>query len=426
MRVLLVTYMYTPDARAGAVRPTVVAEGLAALGHDVKLLTACANPSLHGVDGLVVPSQKGAMTSSSASTSALGWLDRARMRWRVLDSAIRVLAHTSEMMSAVPDRDHRWIRDVREFLGNHQEALRGIDLVIATSPPISAAYIGRDVADTLGVPLVLDLRDLWTDSPYYPYRGLRRAVDRRAEALLFARADSIICTTGAMADVVRNRGFGAPVSALYNAVEAHQSADGALSDTCLVLGHFGSTYDGLRDATPLLLAVARLAEDGCVDASQLQVNFVGRTDSQLRQRVSALELEDIFRLNAPVERSRVAEMLDETHVAVVLMWSSDDDSIPLKLIEYLEARRSVLVIGASESSELRIVCRGIPGVRFANTEDQIAAALSTYMKELQQNGASSFVWPSERSPFSQSALVDGFDAVVKRLGETGENNSIIA
>ena len=68
-------------------------------------------------------------------------------------------------------------------------------MIFATAPPFTDFLIGREIKNTLNIPLVLDYRDPWVDYPFkfYPtpvHKLLNIQLERRA-----LRASSHVVTT---------------------------------------------------------------------------------------------------------------------------------------------------------------------------------------------------------------------------------------
>ena len=142
MRILIVTQHFAPEMTAASARLVPFAEGLAARGHRVEVLTALPNHP----QGVVYPGYRGT----------------ALARRRGPGFAIR----------------HVWVhatpaKGIRSRLLNYASfaasaglagiASRPYDVVLASSPPLSVGVVGLWLARLRGVPLVFDVRDLWPE-----------------------------------------------------------------------------------------------------------------------------------------------------------------------------------------------------------------------------------------------------------------------
>ncbi len=92
----------------------------------------------------------------------------------------------------IPDGRMGWVS------GGTREGLRicrehGAAAVFASGPPFTAHWIGRRIAETAGLPLVLDFRDPWIGAPFHPRRPFwARVLDERLERSCLRRAAAVI------------------------------------------------------------------------------------------------------------------------------------------------------------------------------------------------------------------------------------------
>jgi glycosyltransferase involved in cell wall biosynthesis len=117
---------------------------------------------------------------------------------------------------------------LREGVAAAREAERGAEVVLATIKPYESAAVGRAIARSLGLPLVLDLRDPWAldEMMLYPTAlHHRRDLARMRRAL--GAADAIVMNTAESAGLVRRRFpelMRVPVAAIPNGYDASDFA----------------------------------------------------------------------------------------------------------------------------------------------------------------------------------------------------------
>jgi glycosyltransferase involved in cell wall biosynthesis len=91
-------------------------------------------------------------------------------------------------------------------------ATRRPDIVIATSPPLFAALAGLGIATRFGVPLILDIRDLWPDA-IFALGQMRQPAARRllrsVERLLYRQAVVVVAVSPRFRQPILARGASA-------------------------------------------------------------------------------------------------------------------------------------------------------------------------------------------------------------------------
>ena len=94
-----------------------------------------------------------------------------------------------------PVADWSWIKSSYRAFEKAVEQ-HPIDLILVTGPPFITSMLGKKAKDTLGVPLILEFRDDWIDTPFFFQQpGWYRFWKRRLERRLMAAADRVITVT---------------------------------------------------------------------------------------------------------------------------------------------------------------------------------------------------------------------------------------
>ncbi len=191
--VLLVSYWYPPAVGAAARRVLGFARHLPDHDWAVRVLTAGTATPQDGADVLRVSDVGGA---SIVSFPDYEWPPaRRRSRWFG--------------GWAFPDRFIVWRRRAYQT-AVQQESQARPDIVWATFPPAGAAALGADLAQSLDVPFVLDMRDLWIGpGGYAPPTPLHAWLHARLERRVASAAAAIIAVSEPMAAYLSER-YGKP------------------------------------------------------------------------------------------------------------------------------------------------------------------------------------------------------------------------
>jgi len=104
------------------------------------------------------------------------------------------------------------------MVGRQGRLLPKPDLILAVSPPLTAARPALQLSDHHGVPLVLEIRELWPDEPLKRGTlrgGLPEKAARRLEHQLYSGARQIIAANEMIGTALRERaGEGAQITVL--------------------------------------------------------------------------------------------------------------------------------------------------------------------------------------------------------------------
>lgn len=285
----------------------------------------------------------------------------------------------------VPDAQIGWVPKARSA---GLEVLRGWrpDVIFASGPPFSALMVGRSLSKASGIPLVEELRDRWSDDPYYPPRHWRRHLDRWLEAKVVGEAAALTTVSEPWAQAYRAK-YGKPVAVIYNGYDPDDApadaTEGWPDPGVLRILHTGGIYRGRRDPSPLFQAIA-----GANDLRErVRVVFYGLPSQFVPAMARAYGIEECVEVYQRVEH---AEALKQQYCSDILLLLQHDSpteqgNVPGKFFEYLGARRPVLVLGYRDGVPATIVRERGAGV--ATTDPQeIAGHLRRWIAQKDELG----------------------------------------
>ncbi|MCA9710271.1 MAG: glycosyltransferase family 4 protein [Myxococcales bacterium] len=192
MKILYVSQYFPPEMGAPAARVSELSRHWAELGHEVCVLTSFPNHPT----GIVPPEYRGKILQHERWGKVevvRTWIYATPNR----GVARRSLAFLSFAASSV-------------LLGALQRTVREVDVVVATSPQFFCAVSGYVLSRILGVPYVLEVRDLWPAS-IVEVGALRAghpivAGLERIEQFLYRSAALLVSVTESYCDVWRAQG----------------------------------------------------------------------------------------------------------------------------------------------------------------------------------------------------------------------------
>src|SRR5262249_32789342 len=136
------------------------------------------------------------------------------------------------------------------------------DFIFASAPPFTALLVAKRLSDEFRIPWVAELRDLWTQNPYYAHPRWRRLVDQVIERRVLTSAHSLVTVTPLWARHLKSRYPHKPVETILNgyAEEDYRNLSPRTDQTSRVVSilYTGNIYRGYRDPSMLFSAIRLL------------------------------------------------------------------------------------------------------------------------------------------------------------------------
>jgi glycosyltransferase involved in cell wall biosynthesis len=390
VRILLVSYFFPPYNCIGAVRAGKTAKYLAALGHDVRVLTAADQP-LHANLAIEIPAERVVATRwldvNRAAQAAAGGREQVASRGYVAGGPHRTLVRRAaaayKTVLHLPDGQVGWLPYAVRAGTRLIEEWRP-DVILASAHPITALLVARRLARRAEVPWVAELRDLWTDHPAYTQPALRRRVDRRIERGLFASAAGVVTVSEPLAEVLRTK-TRAPVAVVTNGFDAEDYPEASPPPgDVLELAYTGMLYEHRQDARPLFDALRTLQPEGL----RVRVRFYGRYLETAERLAREYGVSDLVEVRGAVSHREALRVQREADALLLLLTSDYEDRGTLtgKFFEYVGARRPILAVGPPHALAAQLVERHGLGVAVQDA-DAIAARLRAWATRKREHGS---------------------------------------
>lgn len=375
MRIAFLTLNYSPEMGATATRLDALATGLAARGHEVRVVTAMPNyPSGKITDGY-----------------------RRRLRLQEEDRGVLVMRST-----IYPSRS---ARAFPRFFGQFSFALscllqmRGLgrqDVILIESPPLVLVPSGLALGRMSRAKVIMNVSDIWPDLPLrVGYRMSRLSLEllRLLERGGYRFSDAVTTTTPGAAETISERFPDVQTAVISNGVdidqfrperrsEAVRSSLGAGPDDFLI-GYCG--LHGLFQGLELVIdAAVRLRDDP-------RFRFVLVGDGPAKKEI--MHLADGHRLSNirfedAVPLAEVPAILASCDAGLVPLATELPHTVPSKIYEVLASGIPPVVTAGCEGADL--VERVEAGRTFPHGDPE---ALAAVLKDLQS---------SDRSQLSQA------------------------
>ena len=412
-RVCFFAYYYPPLGGAGSLRALSFARHLPALGWEVTVVTPREgvygrDPSLVGenlpgvqiiqVDVISPARWARAGSPDGAETRGTGaYVDEVRLGW--MGNVLRTLVRRHLYF---PDHARGWIRPaVRAAREEHRR--KPFDLVLSSSPPVSAHLAARELSRKAKIPWVADWRDLWT-----PRLSSGPGVATRARALefeLLRAADGHLAATDGFAHWIGSRSKGRPVRTVRNGWEPSDFAAEVPESHRGVVVHTGTVYGADQDLSVFFRALSGSKGRGCV------VRFLGKVLEETRAVAAKCELGPRVEFRGFTDHETALRESRWASGLLLLGWSGRHEDapgiVPAKTYEYLATGRPILAL-ARPRSELERLLSGVVGVTVCDFHDEV-----TMTRWLEDAGGGSFgpgPSPDSALPFTRrraAEIVDG-------------------
>ena len=350
MKILYLSQYFPPEMGAPAARVSELSRAWVAAGHEVCVLTGFPNHPT----GVIPPEYRGKL--------------RQRERWGAVEVlrtwvyatanrgiARRSLAFVSWAASSVA-------------LGSLDRGVRESDVVVATSPQFLCAVGGFVLARMLGVPYVLEIRDLWPQSIVevgaLPARHPIVLALEQVERFLYREADLLVSVTDSFCEVWRQQGIDpGKMRVIKNGVDLRLfepgPRDGEARTRLGLEGKFVVAYigtHGMAQRLDTLLDAAALLQDD----PEIHVLLVGEGAERERlvARARAQGLANVTLLGQQ-PREAIPGLVAASDLVAVILRRAElfQKVIPSKMFEVMGSARP-MVLGVEGEAEALLRAAG--------------------------------------------------------------------
>lgn len=286
------------------------------------------------------------------------------------------------------------------------------DAILATAPPFTCFLVGLELQQKLGLPLVVDYRDPWTDNRNYFYATpMHKGYASAQEEAVLKNAEGV---------VVVNRKIKEKLIARYPFLThegVHIIPSGYDPQDFRLAARFPMpksrkmrfTYSGLFDArrTPkfLFTALAKIFAEHPEMRDEIELCFIGTFQESFRKMAQQLGVSSAIVTPGYVEHYQAVRYLMASDVLWLTMY--DPTITPGKVYEYMGSRKPILAL--APEGIVRSVLGGYGAATCVDPEDvdAIAGAIHTLYGQ----------WSAGTLPKGNEALAQEHDqrALTERL-----------
>jgi len=272
-----------------------------------------------------------------------------------------------------PDAEVLWRRHALA-LATKIAARHKIDLIYTSAQPWSSALVGLELKRMLGVPWVVDFRDLWAECTHatWPTR-LHFWLDRRLERSVVREADAIVVVSPGMAQALAEAHpeHAHKLHVIHNGYDGDDIPESTppLSSTRLKIA-FAGRLQSWRQGSPVRRLGRALSYRNCVTdlsthsplyllravrsllaerpdlAGRLRVELIGHIGRDNMRLVAELGLNRVVELGGRLSHREAVAALQAADVLFLPMMTEEDDrrsyNVSGKLFEYLALGNPIL------------------------------------------------------------------------------------
>jgi len=293
-------------------------------------------------------------TVSGPGPAAQGSQSRGRSS-AVLDHAHRVARYVFNHFVYIPDNYRPWARQALHMARRICRE-RKIDAVYTTLPPFSSAFVGHALRAEIGIPWIVDYRDLWYGDVLREWLpAWRTRLELRMERRLLRRADVIVTVSEPKTAYMQRLHPDLPArwETLTNGYDDElygtRVRTRPFAGDTIEFVYTGRLFKNRRGYA-FAEALGRVFRSDPLLAGRVRVRILGGVDPSIRANYDEIltrygigHLYD-FAGDVPYDEAMTAQINCDYLLLIVDTGETSDGVIPGKLFEYVAARRPIFAL----------------------------------------------------------------------------------
>jgi len=251
----------------------------------------------------------------------------------------------------IPDNKKYWRNKAFKKAVDVWEKYGGFDVIFATAPPYTDFLVGQDVKKKFKVPLVIDYRDAWVDSPVLNYYAtpFHKMSNMKLEKNVLKDANKIITTNRRVKELVISR-YG---NIEYNDVKIiphgfdTEDFENAAQGELPITNKMRITYSGsfyTRNPKYYLEAINKFFIKFPELKSEVEFCFIGAMSKENTALIESYNLGKSINLLGYIEHIECVKYLLASDVLFFMIsrGENDDAAMPGKIGEYIGSRKNII------------------------------------------------------------------------------------
>ena len=417
-KVLIINYAFNYES-IGSLRARGIAKFIVNYGWEPTILSAKTNVE-HDHNFRVIETDDNGLISKVKGTMGIKQNEALKMHYYTSNNKTNkimdVIYPFFEEIYGYPDIARAWYKNaVKEGIKLFEE--EDFNAIISSSPPHTSHMIARELKKRFQVPWIADLRDLWTQNPYYNHFFIRKYFEKRLELKILNDADALTTISKPLKDDLKKIHKDKKIVTVYNGFDPDIKNTEKTLDEKLTIIYSGKLYDGKRDPEKLFKALNELNSEGKINIQDFSVNFYGSKEEWLTDKIKKYHLEKVVNIFGTFPRDEILKKQRNSQLLLLLTWDNPKEygTIPGKIFEYMAAKRPILSIGVHDGVVKEIIESTNSGIHSSDvnqTKEFIKLSYNEYKAhgEIKYNGIE-----NEINKYSQIEMTKKFNDILNKI-----------
>ena len=294
-----------------------------------------------------------------------------------------------------------------------------IEVIFATGSPWTVLLIGQRLKNLSGIPLVVDLRDPWTQNINRVWRSqIRYEKETQVESQVLKNADHIITVSEPIREMlIEKYPFTEDkVTVIFNGYdeEDFKDVDRNYQNQKMVISNHGSYY-GEKPFRNFLLALRQITLERPELEEKIEVRFIGNQRWRtIKRTVRELRLSSVVKLTGYVEHAQNIRCLLSSDLLIIIRPQSYAYSA--KIFEYLASGKPILALAPTNGVVAELIKKANAGLAVEPDDIRAIKQGILHFYKLWEKGqtASAFNWNIIRQ-FERKRLTQRLAHILDRI-----------
>jgi|26BtaG_2_1085354.scaffolds.fasta_scaffold00671_4 glycosyltransferase involved in cell wall biosynthesis len=275
---------------------------------------------------------------------------------------IKVLKNMSDLV--FPDRNISWAVNVfrKKVLKNKY------DYIISSYPSITNLIVGHYYSKLFKTPLIVDMRDLWTQDPNFSQKkSLRKRLESKIESDILSKSHKIL-TVSEFNALQLSKIYGNKVEVIYNGFENSKfkefrlvndivHKESQIEDSKFKMAYAGSFYNGERNVDKLFKAIKSLKDKEIINENNFCFDIYGRKEDYITQIIGKHQLSELVSVKGLVNQDALFKKLDGYNLLLVVTRNAEisKGEMTTKVFEYIALGNPILCLAKADFEIVKVL-----------------------------------------------------------------------
>ncbi|MBX7043732.1 MAG: glycosyltransferase [Ignavibacteria bacterium] len=347
-KVLIISYYFPPMGMGGVQRTLKFAKYLRDFGWEPVVLTDSPK-KYYAVDTYLL--NEAVKSGIRIERTGEPIDDASKIAVTVPNERFRKLLSRGAQFFLIPDNKKFWKKKALKKADEIWEKYGGFNVVYATAPPYTDFLIGQEIKAKYKIPLVIDYRDAWVDSPvlnYYP-TPFHKMSNMRLEKGVLKDANKIFTTNRRVKELIISRYQNIDYNEVkilphgFDAEDFRNAQSGELPPKPKMrITYSGSFYT--RNPKFYLEAISKFFIKYPELKNEVEFCFVGVASKDFTAMTKHLGIDGYVNVTGYVDHLTCVKYLIASDVLFLMIsrGENDDAAMPGKVGEYIGSRKNII------------------------------------------------------------------------------------